>query len=138
MFGQENINNELSDKHTEVKGTKISIILPNGFSKATTFLGFQNEKKGATINVMEMPAPFSEISKGFSKEALAQKGVEVQEIKKMIINNTSAVLITGEQKAYGNIYSKYVLVLGHDKESVIINCAFLKQFNEMSNAIKVV
>ncbi|HPW34780.1 MAG TPA: hypothetical protein PK367_03445 [Candidatus Paceibacterota bacterium] len=67
VYGQgadhEVISNTLTDKHISVEGTKMSLILPDGFDKSDNFNGFQQNEKSLSIVVIESPGPFSEITK---------------------------------------------------------------------------
>ncbi len=122
-YGQTITNNVLTSGHINIMGTKISIIPPDGFIKAANFSGFQQTQTGSTIMVLDLPGPFSEVSKEITKEGFLSQGIEVTEIENMTLNNLPAILITGQQNAYGNIYIKYVLCFGSEKETIMINGA---------------
>lgn len=135
-FGQTKKTNTLTAEHINIEGTKISLIPPDGFIKATNFLGLQQNQSGSTIMVLDIPGPFSETSKGLTKEGFLSQGVEVTEIENLTLNNLPAILVTGEQNAYGNIYTKYVLCFGTETETIMINCAIPNNLNEIANAVK--
>ncbi len=136
VFGQSKIDNKLSGEHISVSGTKISLIPPKGFIKAPNFLGFQQNESGSSIMILDIPGPFSETSKGLTKEALLSKGIEAKEIQNITLNNLSAIMVTGEQNAYGNVYIKYVLAFGTDKETILINGACPKNLEEIASLVK--
>ncbi len=117
-------------------GTKISLIPPDGFIKATNFLGFQQSQSGSTIMVLDIPGPFSETSKGMTKERFLSQGVEVKNVEKLTLNNLPAILVTGEQNAYGNVYTKFVLCFGTEKETILINGATPNNLKEISSSVK--
>tara|TARA_R110002050_G_scaffold125566_1_gene245302 strand:+ start:267 stop:1208 length:942 start_codon:yes stop_codon:yes gene_type:complete len=134
VFCQSTINNELTTEHKAVNGTKISIIPPNGFTEASNFLGFEQNIKGSSIMVLNIPGPFSEVSKGLTEEGLISQGMTLKEMEKISFNNLPAIFLKAEQSAYGNIYTKYILVFGTEKESILINGSFpenLTDFNEL-------
>ena len=91
--------NVLISNHQNIIGTKISLIPPQGFVKATNFLGLQQAQSGSTIMILDFPCPFAEISKGLTKAGFLSQGVEVKEIEHLTINNLPAILATGEQNA---------------------------------------
>ncbi len=136
VFGQKSITNELTAEHISIAGTKISLIPPQGFTKASDFLGFQQEPSGSSIMLLDIPGPFSETSKGFSKENFLSQGVQVQKIENLTINGLPAILVTGEQNAYGNEYIKFVLSFGTEKETIMINGAYPKNLKEIGKEIK--
>lgn len=134
---QKQTTNLLTMAHQNIIGTKISLVPPKGFVKADNFLGMQQSQSGSTIMVLDIPGPFSETSKGLTKEGFLSQGVEVTEIENFTLNNLPAIFVTATQNAYGNIYTKYVLCFGTDKETIIINGASPNNLKEISNAIKV-
>jgi hypothetical protein len=135
-FAQLVTNNILTADHQNIKGTKISLIPPKGFINATNFLGLQQTQSGSSIMVLDIPGPFSETSKGLTKEGFLSQGVEVKEIEKLTLNNLPAILVTGEQNAFGNIYTKYVLAFGTEKETIMINGASPNNLKDVSKEIK--
>jgi hypothetical protein len=136
LFGQATFNNELTSEHKNIVGTKISLIPPNGFIKALNFLGLQQTQSGSTIMILDIPGPFAETSKGMTKEGFLSQGIEVKNIEKMTLNSLPAILITGEQNAYGNIYTKFVLCFGTEKETILINGAVPNNLKEIANSVK--
>ncbi len=136
VFGQTITNNVLTSEHINVMGTKISLIPPDGFIKATNFLGFQQSQSGSTIMVLDISGPFSETSKGMTKERFLSQGVEVKNVEKLTLNNLPAILVTGEQNAYGNVYTKFVLCFGTEKETILINGATPNNLKEISSSVK--
>ena len=135
-FGQEKLENKLSEEHQNIKGTKISLIPPKGFTDGLNFLGLQQIESGSSIMILDIPGPYSEISIGITKENLLSKGVEVSKIENLTINGLPSVFVTGTQNAYGNIYTKYIFIFGSEKETIIINGIFPENLMEIGNEIK--
>jgi hypothetical protein len=135
-FGQKIIDNKLSETHIAVKGTKISLIPPEDFTKATNFNGFEEEESSSSIMVLDLPGSYAEISGSLTKANFAKQGVEAEKIEELIVNGLPALLITGQQLAYGEVFGKYILVFGTEKETIIINGAFPKEFEELGPEIK--
>mgnify|MGYP001766543380 CR=1 FL=1 len=135
-WGQKKIDTPLTNEHVHIKGTKISLVPPEGFTEAINFLGLQEIEMGASIMVVELPGPYSETSGGINKESLLSKGVILKNIEKLIINGLPAMMITGTQKAYGNNFTKYMLVMGTEKETIIVNGALPEYLNESGEKIK--
>jgi hypothetical protein len=136
IFGQTTYSNSLTDKHVNIAGTKISLIPPDGFTKANNFLGFQQNQSGSTIMLLDIPGPFSETSKAMNKESLLSQGIEVKLIENITINNLPAIMITGEQNSRGNIYTKHILCFGNENETIIINGASPNNLGEVSRIVK--
>ncbi|MFD0797051.1 hypothetical protein ACFQZJ_06240 [Maribacter chungangensis] len=127
LYGQQNIANETTAAHVVVQNTKISLVPPVDFSVATNFAGFQQDSSGASIMVVDLPAPFSEIAKAFTPEGLKTQGMDLLQKEELILNGIPAILIKGEQAAYGNTYHKYTLAFGSETESILINGTYQKE-----------
>lgn len=136
VFAQNEIKNEITTKHINVSGTKVSLIPPQGFTKAQNFVGFQQDGSGSTIMVIDIPGPFSEVSKGMTKENFLSKGVEVKNIEEFILNGKKGLFLTGEQNAYGKIFSKFIFVFGTESETIMINGAYPNNLIEIGKEIK--
>jgi len=135
-FGQKIIENKQTEEHHNIKGTKISLIPPKGFTDGLNFLGLQQTESGSSIMILDIPGPYSETSVGITKENLLSKGVEVRKIENLTINELPALFVTGIQNAYGNIYTKIILVFGTDKETIMINGVYPENLKMIGDEIK--
>ncbi|MBK7428189.1 MAG: hypothetical protein IPI60_14815 [Saprospiraceae bacterium] len=135
-FGQKKFDNKLSETHIAVKGTKISLIPPPDFTKASNFNGFEEEESSSSIMVLDLPTSYADISGSLTKANLAKQGVEAEQIEEIIVNGLPALFISGQQMAYGELFGKYILVFGTEKETIIINGAFPKELEELGPEIK--
>ncbi|MFC6102808.1 hypothetical protein [Olivibacter domesticus] len=112
------------------------MIPPTGFIKALHFFGYQHTESGSSIMIIDMPGPYSEISKGITKENLLSKGIKVSSIENYVINQLPAIFVTGTQNADGNIYAKYILMFGTEGETFIINGVFPEKLIKIGEEIK--
>lgn len=135
-FGQKKIENQLTDEHQNISGTKISLIPPKGFTDGLNFLGLQQTESGSSIMVLDVPGPYSETSSGITEENMLSKGIEVRKIENLTINGLPAIFVTGTQNAYGNIYTKYIFVFGSENETIIINGVHPKNLKKIGNDVK--
>lgn len=136
LCAQQVIKNIPSEAHQNIRGTKISIVPPEGFTSGLNFFGLQQAESGSSIMVVDIPGPYSAVSKGITKENMLSKGVEVSSIENMTLNGLPAVFVTGRQYANGNSYIKYILVLGSELETIMINGVCPETFSEIGNKIK--
>tara|TARA_R110000796_G_scaffold159169_4_gene275909 strand:- start:27581 stop:28522 length:942 start_codon:yes stop_codon:yes gene_type:complete len=136
IFGQTKIDNKLTVEHKNINGTKISLIPPLGFENAPNFLGLQQAGSGSSIMILDIPGPYSETSKGMTKENMLSQGVEVSKIEDVTINGLPAIFITGTQNAYGNIYTKYIFIFGSENETIFINGVFPENLKKIGEEIK--
>jgi hypothetical protein len=136
VWGQKKIENKLTDQHQNIKGTKVSVIPPKGFTDGLNFLGLQQTESGSSIMILDIPGPYSETSKGITTENMLSKGVEMKKIETLTINGLPAIFATGTQNAYGNIYTKFILVFGTDNETIMINGVYPENLKKVGDEIK--
>ncbi|WP_299704017.1 hypothetical protein [uncultured Pontibacter sp.] len=128
---------EKSENHIQIKGTNIFMIPPFSFEPSSNFKGFQNSKDQTTmIMVMEIPGPYSEVSKGFNSEMLKTKGMELKSLKKVKVADYDGLLIELDQSANGLIFSKQILIYGNNKSSTLINGVYQKDSLQLGKRIE--
>jgi len=135
-FGQNKIENKLTDEHKNIKGTKISLIPPKGFINGINFLGLQQAESGSSIMILDMPGPYSAISAGINKENLLSKGIELSKMQKLEVNGLPAIFITGTQNSNETIYTKFIFVFGTESETIMINGAYPENLKKVGNEIR--
>lgn len=116
---------------------RVSIVPPDGFVKASTFTGFQQLSTGSSIMIVNIPAPFSESIKAFTKDKLLSQGISVTRIEDITLNNRKAKLVTAEQNAQALAYSKLILCFGDANNTYIVNGSFPKDFEGLYEKIRV-
>ena len=120
-----------------VPGTKVSIEPPTEFVMAKQFPGFMMKSTGSSIMITEIPGPFTEVSKGFTKTGLATRGMTLIEKKEVKVASGNAVLLHVSQSAQGIQFLKWMLGFGNKKQSVLIVATFPKQFErDLSDKLK--
>jgi len=135
-LGQE-LTSQKTSNHIQIEGTNIFVIPPNSFEASSNFKGFQNPvDETAMIMIMEIPGPFSEVIKGFTSENLSEKGMELKTISEINVADYNGRLIELDQAANGLIFSKYVLIYGDEKSSMLINGIFLQDSINIGKRIK--
>lgn len=98
----------------------VKIRQPAQLEKADTFDGFGHEGSQSSIVVMSIPGPFTEISKGFSKEQMASRAMRLLDKTETTVGECQGVLVHFEQSAMGTTYEKWSLVFGDDNKTVLV------------------
>lgn len=106
--------------YTAVRGTKISLIKPEGFTEAETFPGFQQTDTGASIVITEMPAPYSQIASTFTKENLKARGMTLLGKQNVTIDDYKGQLLQVTQVAHFTTFAKWIAVFGDATATVIL------------------
>ena len=129
--------NELTPEHINVKGTKISIVPPKGWTAASNFNGFQQMGSSSSLMVLEIPGPYSEVSKGLTEEGLKTQGVILDKKRNITVNGLNGEYIVAKQFAYETMFGKYILVFGNEQTSFLVNGMFPIDFkNELGKEIE--
>ena len=136
FFGQTILTTNITANHQEIRGSKIHMILPEGFAIANSFMGFQQVETNSSIMVLDVPGPFSKVIGGLTEENLLKQGVRVDNIESIILNGLSGLLIKGEQTAYGIDFIKYSLAFGTESETILINGIVPKGNMELEQLVK--
>lgn len=119
------ITNNLSANYVEITGTKIKIVPPKGFIRATSYTGFTHEIAGTSIVVTEIPGEVNRNFIGFDKKYLFKSGVIVEDQTYYQINGFDALLVTGKQAAYGKTYYRLMLVIGDIYRTYLLSASII-------------
>jgi hypothetical protein len=106
--------------YTEVRGTKVSLIKPSGFTTATTFPGFQQDSTQASIVVTEIPGAYQQVTADFTAANLKTRGMNQLSRDNVTIAGYPGLLVRVSQSANATTYNKWIAVFGDEKETVSI------------------
>lgn len=135
-FAQE-LPKEKTENHIQIKGTNIFMIPPSLFESSSNFKGFQNPNdQTAMIMTMEIPGPFSQVSKGFNSEMMKKQRMELKTKTAIKVSELNGLLIELDQLANGIVFSKQILIYGDEKSSTLINGVYLKDSLKLGEKIK--
>jgi hypothetical protein len=135
-FGQE-LPKEKSESHIQIKGTTIFMVPPTSFESSSNFKGFQNPNdQTSMIMAMEIPGPYSEVSKGFNSEMMQKQGMELKTKKEIKVAEFNGLLLELDQSANGMVFSKQIIIYGNEKSSTLINGVYLKDSLQLGEKIK--
>jgi hypothetical protein len=124
-------------KLVKVPGTKVSLVPPTGLKPSERFPGFLDEETSSSIVITEMPAPYSQIADGFTKEALATRGMNLLSRREISINGRSGILLHVGQEARSIAFLKWMVITGDEKETVLITATFPEEMKaQLSSAME--
>ncbi|MBK9143110.1 MAG: hypothetical protein IPM23_11475 [Candidatus Melainabacteria bacterium] len=133
VLAQTDSNIEKSEPAARVKGTRVSLVKPEGFEQAPTFNGYIFKDMSASVMVTEMPAPIDKILEGFTQENLALKGMTMLSKKDVEVSGHRGVLVEAKQA----IFKKWLTVFGSPEETVLVVAAFPEEYSdELSDRLK--
>jgi len=121
---------------TRVPGTRVNLDPPPGFVPAQRFPGFENEGRGASIMVTELPGSSAQMQKGMTRELLLSRGMTLIRTQTVKMGGRNALLVHTSQNAGGTEFLKWMLVAGDAKQTVMIVGTFPKAASELSLPLK--
>jgi hypothetical protein len=107
-----------------VAGTRVTLQPPEGFVPAERFTGFQRAEARASIMVVELDAPFSEMEGRLTAEAFAAQGMTVRNSEPLSVDSMRGRLVAVTQTGGGETFEKWALMFGGDSVTVIITAAY--------------
>ncbi|MEM7284046.1 MAG: hypothetical protein AAF438_20755 [Pseudomonadota bacterium] len=102
----------------------LEVVEPDGFERASSFHGFQQESTGSSVLLTSMPGPFSEVSKAFTKDLLAAQGIVLNSKDDVEVAGGSGLLLNVSQEAYEILFQKWVFAFGDEALSYIVTATF--------------
>ena len=124
-------------KHVKVPGTKVRLVPPTSLKPSERFPGFWDEETSTSIVITEMPVPYSEIANGFTKEALATKGMSLLSKKEISLNGRPGILLHVGQEARSIAFLKWMVITGNEKETVLVTATFPEEMKaQLSSAME--
>lgn len=109
----------------QVPGTSVSIAPPNGYVAADRFPGFMNEASRSSIMISEIPAPFGEITAGFSdKKRMQAQGMALLNKSSVKIDSHTGMLLHVEQPAYGTLFKKWMVAVDRSGTTTLIVASY--------------
>jgi hypothetical protein len=106
----------------QAPNSRVAMEVPDSFIASDRFSGFVDEKSGASILIVEMPAvAYDEVRTiGDKPEVFAQKGIVETKKAELPGRTGDYVYITGKQKTQTGDYGKYILVARENNVTVMI------------------
>lgn len=135
-LAQYNQDNTKTDEHIQIPGTKYYIVPPSGFIEAEGFQGFQSNKTGASIVMIDVPRNFKDVLSLFDKDKLNKQNIRMKNEKFLSLNMKQAYLVTLEQTDKGKDFTKQVLLLDGGSSTYMLNGMYLKDLRELNTPMR--
>jgi hypothetical protein len=107
-----------------VPGTRVTLQPPEGFVAAERFTGFQRAEARASIVVVQLEAPFTEMEGRLTDEAFAAQGMRVRSSEALAVDSMRGRLVAVTQEAGGETFDKWALMFGDSSVTVIITATW--------------
>jgi hypothetical protein len=120
----------------QVAGMRVMLQPPEGFAPAERFSGFQRPEARASIMVVELDAPFTEMEGRLTPEAFAAQGMRVVTSEALSVDSMRGRLVAVTQEARGETFEKWALMFGDDSLTVIITATYPQSAQSLSEPLK--
>src|ERR1041385_8187283 len=91
--------------------SRIGLVAPAGFRPSERFPGFENPQASAAILLVELPdEAYADVEKGFTDEALKQRGMTVQLREKLPFKDGKGFFVAGPQASNGENRYESVMI----------------------------
>ena len=107
-----------------IRGTHVRLARPEGFGNGERFTGFQEDKTGASVVVLEFDGPYSEFAKGMNAEGLATQNITLEWRKEIKIGGRAGLLMAGRQDAGEIKFEKWMLIYGDNNRTFFITANY--------------
>jgi hypothetical protein len=131
------IGTELTDNTQIFQGqyvsfptTGVKLIRPDNFTESDDFYGFQQISSQSSVMVSMIPAPYSEISKGFTADQMLTNDLVLLSKEDIEIDHMSGVIISATQSAYGVDFAKWIVVFGDNQATRIVMATYPEDYEE--------
>jgi hypothetical protein len=121
---------------TVVPGTKYSMVPPTGLALSSSFTGFENTAKDASIILMELPVSYDLMKKSFDTERLKSKGMEVVSNDSITFDNEKARFIKIRQTKDGSTLVRQTLLFPKNGKAEMISGSNVESNKTLTDGIK--
>lgn len=122
-------------EYVGIPSTRISLLQFDGFEKAETFNGLENEPLGASVMVNELPGSFLAVTKKYNKENFAEKGMDLLDKEEMPFGEYNGILVKGAQETHGVPFEKWLYAFGNEHRTIVIVGNYPKQYAKELSAV---
>jgi hypothetical protein len=117
--------------HQGIPGTRVRLVVPDGFAVAQRFPGLVGEDGVSSVKVNETPGAIEEIRAEMTGEAFAARGIELLRFEEVTVDGRDALLVHARQEAAsGADLRHWIVVFGAEESVVMIAAATPEAFED--------
>ena len=130
------INNTVTPQHEKVIGTKLYLLVPEGFEQSVEITGFQQVNTKNSILIKESAGSYKSLTQTFMTENMTVKGLKMISQEKMLLNGDEATLFKLSQKVNKFDFIKFLLFFGDENYCVLLSAVFAPNDAALEDKIK--
>jgi hypothetical protein len=116
--------------HQGIPGTRVSLVVPDGFAVADRFSGLVGEDAVSLVRVTEIPGPVEEIRAEMTGDGLAARGMELLRSEAVTVDGREGLLVHVRQTVAGADLRRWIVVFGAADTSVMIAASTRRAFED--------
>ena len=120
MAGRLSQAQEAADVYADIPLTRVSMVVPEGFSLVPGFPGMSRADRGASIVITEVPGPFGEVLDGFTQGVGTDRSMRLVSSDDAKVGAHDAKLLVIARSEDGTEFHNWLLLFGTDKATVMI------------------
>jgi len=113
-----------TDPYVLFPAVGVKLVCPTGFVRAEKFHGFMQRATAGSIMVARIPAPYSEIRRGFEPKTMLARGMRLNSKKPVKVDGVPGVLMSVSQRTPEAEFTKWMVVVGDEKRCVMLIATF--------------
>ena len=116
--------------HQGIPGTRVSLVVPDGFAVADRFSGLVGEDAVSLVRVTEIPGPVEKIRAEMTGDGLAARGMELLRSEAVTVDGRDGLLVSVRQTVAGSDLRRWIVVFGAADTSVMIAASTRRAFED--------
>ena len=110
--------------YVTLPNTRIQLPKPEGFDLADEFDGFMQESTRSSVLALTMPAPFDEVTAGFTPQQMLLKAMRLKTKDTIRVGGNQGLLLGVWQRAAGIDFNKWIVVFGDAEQTTLITATY--------------
>jgi hypothetical protein len=107
----------------------VELLQPAGFERAKDFEGFAQPEKAASVLIMVIPAPSTDVTSGMTAEAFKTQGIALLDKTPVTVAGQPGLLLHATQSHQDIDFEKWVVVFG-DRSTTMITATYPQELTE--------
>jgi hypothetical protein len=117
--------------HQGIPGTRVRLVVPDGFAVAQRFPGLEGEDGVSSVKVAETPGTVEKVRAQMTKEAFAARGMELLRSEEVTVDGHDGLLVYARREMDSGVDLRgWIVVFGVEEDVVMIAAATPEVFEE--------
>ncbi len=108
------------DVYADIPLTRVSMVVPEGFTLVPGFPGVTRADRGASIVITEVPGPFSEVMDSFTQGVGTDRSMRMVKSEQVQVNGVEGTLMVIARTDQGTVFHNWLLLFGQGPSTVMV------------------